>query len=126
LATEAKKEFRTNGGIFSLWAGLLLPPVAWALQQSTLYTMVPWACQTGHFFALHAVSVAAIIVAGLGSFVSWRNWERAGREQSDDDRAGALPRTRFMSVLGLVAGGFFALVIFAQWLASFVLHPCMF
>lgn len=126
LATEAKKEFKTNGGIFALWLGLLLPPIAWALQQSTLYTMVPWACQTGHFFALHLVSLTAFVAALLGAFVSRRNWERAGREQSDDDRGGALPRTRFMSVLGLSCGLFFALVIFAQWLAVVVVHPCMF
>ena len=126
MATEAKREFKSNGGIFSLWLGLLLPAIAWALQQSALYVMVGWACQTGHFFALHAVSLAAFVVALLGAFVSWRNWERAGREQSDDDRAGALPRSRFMSVLGLSSGLFFALVIFAQWLAVVVIHPCMF
>jgi hypothetical protein len=126
LATEAKKEFRSNGGIFWLWLGLLLPAIAWALQQSTLYVMVGWACQTGNFFAMHAVSLSAFVVAALGAFVSWRNWQGAGRERSDDDRAGALPRSRFMSVLGLTAGGFFALVIFAQWLAVVVIHPCMF
>lgn len=126
MASEAKTEFKSNGGIFALWAGLLLPPVAWALQQSTLYTMVPWACQTGHFFAMHLVSLASFALALLGALVSWRNWQRAGREQSDDDRAGALARSRFMSVLGLSAGLFFALVVFAQWLAVAVIHPCMF
>jgi hypothetical protein len=126
LSAEVKEQFKTNGAIFSQWVGLLAAPVAWAAQQLTLYTMVPWACQTGHFFAMHLVSLAAILVAAFGALVARGNWGRAGREQSDDDRAGALPRSRFLSVAGLVASGFFALVIFAQWLAVVVIHPCMF
>jgi hypothetical protein len=126
LTTEAKREFRSNGGIFAQWAGLLVAPVAWAAQQQALYTMVPWACQTGNFFALHAVPLAAMLVALLGALVAWRTGSRAGREESDDDRGGAIARTRFFSVLGLVASLFFALVIAAQGIAAFVLHPCMF
>lgn len=126
-AETANEEFKTNGAIFALWAGLLLAPVAWGAQQAALYAMVGWACQTGHFFVMHLVSVAAIILAAVGALISWRNWQRAGRgESDDDDSAGALARSRFLAVAGLVTGAFFALVIFAQWLASFVLHPCMF
>jgi hypothetical protein len=126
LATEANREFETNGAIFAQWAGLLVAPVAWAAQQMTLYTMVPWACQTGHFFALHAVSAASILLAAIGALVARRNRQRAGREHSDDGRAGALARSRFLAVAGLVTSAFFALVIFAQWLAIIVLHPCLF
>jgi hypothetical protein len=126
LSAKAKEQFETKGAIFALWAGLLAAPVAWAAQQLTLYTMVPWACQTGHFFAMHLVSAAAILVAAFGALVAQRSRQRAGREPADDDRAGALPRSRFLSVAGLVASGFFALVIFAQWLAVVVIHPCMF
>jgi hypothetical protein len=126
LATEAKKEFRSNGGIFALWVGVLLAPVAWAAQQQALYTMVPWACQSGNFFALHAVTIAAVAVALSGALVAWRNWSRAGRARADDDRGGALARSRFFAVSGLVASLFFALVIVAQGIAAFVVHPCMF
>jgi hypothetical protein len=126
LATAAKKEFRSNEGISALWVGVLLAPVAWAAQQQALYAMVPWSCQTGHAFALHAVSLAAVLFALVGALVAWRNWSRAGRGESDDDRGGARARSRFLAVLGLVASLFFALVIVAQGIAAFVLHPCMF
>ncbi|MFL6230182.1 MAG: hypothetical protein ACJ741_15530 [Pyrinomonadaceae bacterium] len=126
MATEANREFKSDAGIFAVWAGLLVAPAAWAAQQLALYTMVPWACQTGHFFALHLVTLAAMLVAAAGALVAWRNWTRAGREESSDDRGGALARTRFLSVLGLVESLFFVVVIAAQGLAAFILHPCMF
>jgi hypothetical protein len=126
LTTKAQGEFRSNEGIFALWAGLLLAPVAWAAQQQALYTMVPWACVGGHGFALHAVSAAAVVVATIGALVAWRSWSRAGRAQSDDERGGALARSRFLASLGLASSAFFALVIIAQGIAAFVLHPCMF
>jgi hypothetical protein len=126
VATESRTELKSNAGVFALWVGVLLAPAAWAAQQQALYTMVPWACQTGHASALHAVSAAAVIVAAIGALVAWRNWARSGRAQSDDDRGGALSRSRFLAVLGLTASAFFALVIVAQGIAAFVLHPCMY
>jgi hypothetical protein len=126
LATESRTEFKSNEGVFALWVGVLLAPVAWAAQQQALYTMVPWACQTGHVSALHVVSLAAVVVAAIGALVAWRNWSRTGRAHSDDDRGGAISRSRFLAVLGLTASAFFALVIVAQGIAAFVLHPCMF
>lgn len=126
MATEATSEFKQTGGNFALWVGLLLAPVAWGAQQGALYTMVPWACATGHAVVLHAVSAAAVVVAAAGALIAWRSWAHAGREESDDDRGGARARSRFLAVLGIVASVFFIVVIIAQAIASFVLHPCMF
>lgn len=125
LASEAKKEFRTNEGIFSLMLGLLLAPVAWGAQQETLYTMVSWACQSGHFVVMHLVSLAAVLVALAGALVAWRNWDRLGRTEPGGE-GGAAGRSRFLAASGVVSSLFFALVIVAQWIATFVLHPCMF
>jgi hypothetical protein len=125
LTRKAQGEFRSNEGIFAQWLGLLVAPVAWAAQQQALYTMVAWACQTGHFFALHLVTFAAMAVAATGALVAWRTGSRAGGEESDD-REGAVARTRFLSLLGLAESLFFVLVIAAQGIAAFVLHPCMF
>jgi hypothetical protein len=127
LANGATTELKSDGGVFALWVGVLLGPAAWAAQQQALYTMVPWACRTGHAAALHAVSVAAVIVAAIGALVARRNWSRAGGgEMDDDDRGGARARSRFLALLGLVASAFFALVIVAQGIASFIVRPCMF
>jgi hypothetical protein len=129
LTTKAQGEFRSNEGIFALLVGVLLAPLAWAAQQQTLYTMVAWACQSGHAVVMHLVSIAALLLAALGALVAWRNWQRADRGQAndkDDDRGGSLSRSRFLAVLGLTSSAFFFLVIGAQWIATFVLHPCMY
>jgi hypothetical protein len=56
--------------------------------------------------------------------VAWREWRRAG-EEAPDEGAGTLPRSRFMTAMGLLASPFFALVIVAQWVAVLFLNPCM-
>lgn len=125
MTTRAQRELRSNEGIFALLVGVLLAPLAWAGQQQTLYTMVSWACQSGHAVAMHLVSIAALAIASVGALVAWRNWTRAGRAEPDGE-GGAEGRSRFLAVLGLTSSAFFFLVICAQWIATFVLHPCMF
>jgi hypothetical protein len=126
LTTKAQRQLRSNEGIFAQLVGVLLAPLAWAAQQQTLYTMVAWACQSGHAVVMHAVSIAALLLAAIGALVAWRNYARAGRGEPDDDRGGTLPRSRFLAALGLTSCAFFFLVICAQWIATFVLHPCMY
>ena len=125
MTTEARQGLKSDAGIFAQWVGVLLAPVAWAAQMQALYTMVPWACQTGHRSALVLVSVAALAVALAGALVARRNWARAGRGEPVDE-GGARGRSRFFAVAGLVSSAFFFLVVFAQGLATLILHPCMF
>jgi hypothetical protein len=125
LTTKAQQGLKSDGGIFAQWVGLLAAPLAWAAQMQALYTMVPWACQTGHRAALVAVSVGALAVATVGGLVARRNWARVGRGEPGDE-GGARGRSRFLGVAGLVTSAFFFLVVVAQGLATFILHPCMF
>jgi hypothetical protein len=125
LTTGAQPGIKSDEGIFAQWVGLLAAPLAWAAQMQALYTMVPWACQTGHRAALIAVSLAALAVALLGALVARRNWARVGRGEPGDE-GGARGRTRFLAVAGLVTSAFFFLVVVAQGLATLILHPCMF
>ncbi|HEV7889655.1 MAG TPA: hypothetical protein VGP08_03400 [Pyrinomonadaceae bacterium] len=125
LTTEGKREFAKTGGLFALWAGLLAGPVVWLLQFQTNYTLVPILCRGGaHNFALHAVFVVALLLVASAGLLAWRNFRAAGDTDEGTDESGVLPRTRFMSLLGLCVTGVFFLVILAQWIASWVFGPC--
>jgi hypothetical protein len=122
---ETKREFARTGGLFALWAALLAGPVVWLVQFQTNYTLVPLLCRGGaHNLALHAVFVVALLVVAASALLAWRNFRAAGATTEGEDEAGVIPRTRFMSLLGLLVTAMFFLVIVAQWIASWVFGPC--
>ncbi|HKG13264.1 MAG TPA: hypothetical protein VKB12_07990 [Pyrinomonadaceae bacterium] len=125
LITGDRSEPAKRGGLFALWAGLLAGPVVWLLQFQTNYTLVPVLCRGGaRNVALHAVFVVALLLVASAGLLAWRNFRAAGATAEGTDDSGVLPRTRFMSLLGLCVTGVFFLVILAQWVASWVFGPC--
>jgi hypothetical protein len=101
----------------SLWAGMLVAPIAWFAQLSTVYALTPRACAVKGRFSLHLASLVCLAVVGLGLRAAWNNWKAAGNGMSE--------RARFQSLGGLISGGTFLLVIVAEWLAICVLDPCV-
>lgn len=125
LTTETKREFGKTGGLFALWASLLAGPVVWLLQFQTNFTLVPILCRSGaRNVALHAVFVVALLLVALAGLLAWRNFRAVGATDEASDDAGVVPRTRFMSLLGLCVACVFFVVILAQWVASWVFGPC--
>jgi hypothetical protein len=123
LSRTEKKE-KSTSALLAQWTGLLAGPVAWLLQLQVAYTLVPWACaHDQQSISLHVVTVVALLLTGVGAVVSWRGWQRAGRELPGP-AGGPIPRSRFMAVMGLATSAFFFLTILIQGLASFILHPC--
>jgi hypothetical protein len=123
LTDAREKEFSKSGGLLSLWAGVLVGPVVWLLQFQANYTLVTLTCNHGGKWALHAVSVAALLLTAGAGALAWGNWREAG-ESTENEGWGVLPRSRFMSVLGMLVSAMFFVVIFAQWIASWVFGPC--
>jgi hypothetical protein len=120
---ETEKDFRQAGGIFALWLGLLIAPFAFLVNLQISYTLVPFVCATGHVFWLHIAASGSLMLAALGLFISWRNWQKAGREWKSE--AGSITaRSRFLSVLGLLMSVLFCIAILAQWIADFIIDPC--
>jgi hypothetical protein len=105
-----------------LWAGLLAGPVAWAVQLQAVYALAAWACDGGPAWPLHLASLACLLAAGGGAALSWRDWKAVGGWPGASEAA-AVGRTRLLTVLGMMTGVLFALVILAQWIAVIVL-PC--
>jgi hypothetical protein len=124
LTSEREKEFSKAGGLLALWAGVLVGPAVWLLQFQTNYTLVPLTCNHGGKWALHTVSVAALLLTAGAGALAWSNWRDAGGGARQNEGAGVVPRSRFMSVLGLLVSSMFFLVILAQWIASWVFGPC--
>lgn len=120
---KADRKFESYGEVLTLWGVILVPAIAWALQMQASYMLVQPACMSGRNLTLHVVTVVALLLtAGVG-LIAWRKWREAGRKEPDE-AAGPVPRSRFMAALGLLTSAMFFLVILAQGIGSFVLHPC--
>lgn len=119
----AEKHFKQPGGITLLWVGLFAGPVAWALDQQIKYMWLTYICSTAGVVMLHVVTLMTLLLAGLGAYLSWRSWRRAGRELPDGS-GGIIPRTRFMAAMGVALSALFALIIIAQWIPAFFFNPC--
>ena len=89
------------------WPALILAPLAALGSISLGYALVTPACERGSLWALHAVILGSLIVSLFTTGLAWR--EREG----------------FLGTLAVGSGGFFSLLIALQWLAQFVVTPCM-
>ena len=123
MSAETTADFKNGAGAALLWACVLAGPLAALAQLQADYALVLWVCGSGQGWTLHAVSLLALLVCALAGALAWRNWRRAGARW-EDDGAGALPRSRFMSVVGMLVSAHSALVVIAQWVAVFIYSPC--
>jgi hypothetical protein len=123
LSAEATREFKEGAGPGRLWAGMLTGPLATLVQLQTNYALVLWACGAGRTWALHAVALAALLLCAFAGLLSFSNWRKTGAGW-EDEGAGVLPRSRFMSVVGMFVSLMSALVAIAQWIAVFIYSPC--
>ena len=123
MKPEAKNEAARSPGGWRLWLGMLLPPAAWAVQLQTVYLTSDYGCRSGVFLPNHLVSVFAVLASIAGGAIAWGCWLEAGKGWRAED-AGALSRSRFMAIIGMLESGLFTLLIFAQWLPTLLGVPC--
>lgn len=113
---------KISGGNFALWIGILGGPAAWLCQLQCSYMLVPWACHSGHHLPLHLSGILFFLLALGIAWMSWRHlltFIARGAEASP-----ALSRAHFMAMLGVSMSVLFALVIFVQTAAAFIIGPC--
>jgi hypothetical protein len=123
LSAETTREFKEGAGPGRLWAGVLTGPLAALVQLQTNYALVLWACGAGRTWALHLVAFVTLLLCVGAGLLSLSNWRKTGAGW-DDEGAGVLPRSRFMSVVGMFVSLMSAIVVVAQWIAVFVYNPC--
>ena len=109
--------------IAALWAGLLIPPLAFLANLELSYALVPTACKAGNQSMIHLVHLVCLLLALGAGLIAWRSWNTYGSEWSGAE-GGPLARSRFMAGSGLAGSALFALVILAQWLPGFALSAC--
>ena len=112
-----------KAGNLRLWVGLLLPPIAWIVQLQTVYLTSEYGCTTTDFTWNHVASVVALILSMIGGIIAWRDW-RSGGGDTGNASGRPISRKQFMSLLGVLTGALFTLVIFAQWLPTLLGVPC--
>jgi hypothetical protein len=123
VETIIDREFARPGRLSPLWYSILIGPVIWAVDFAISYALVPHACSTGHDFLLHLSGILSVIIALSGAAVALRSLAEIPTGASMQGGA-ARDRARFMAMAGLVLSVTFALLIIAQEIPRFMLHPC--
>jgi hypothetical protein len=121
--TDTHTEIREARHIGALWTGLLLAPSAFLLNLELSYLFVRPSCVQETVLPVHIVQTGCLLLAILGTLMAWRCWTAEGREWPDE-AGGPVARTRFLAGVGFLASALFVLVIVAQWVPTFALHPC--
>jgi hypothetical protein len=93
------------------WPALLLAPL-FALGAIGLgYALVPAACEHSRHWIVHAAMLLFLALSLATTALAW----------------GALrvARQELIALVSVWSGAFFSLVILVQWVAAFILTPCM-
>jgi hypothetical protein len=90
-----------------IWPALILAPLIALGSISLGYALVTPACERGLVWLLHAVILGALVFSLATTALAW-----GGKKE-------------FLGLVATWSGGFFSLVIAIQWLAQFVITPCM-
>jgi hypothetical protein len=116
---------------FSLWFGLLGPPLAWAANLILGDMIFELGCSRGvqphrilglslDFWALLQTGATAAVSAVAGA-LAYRAWQRLRREETETVAVG---RARAMAIAGMVSGGLYLLLIGFGFLPVFFLRTC--
>ncbi len=108
---------------FALWMGIVLGPIAFALDEGVSYMLTQHACSTGHFYVLHLTSVICFLIALAGLFTAWTVY-RLLPPRLNDEGGSVMDRSYFMALLGMALSFAFAVAIVAQGVPKMILNPC--
>jgi uncharacterized membrane protein len=123
VESSARRDFSGAKGIFLLWAGWVIGPLAWMIHLSASYLLVEWVCKTASVFPLYIVTGATLLMAAAGIFLNWRIRRRLGTEQEPEPE-NVYPGSRFMSLVGLLISILFFVVIVAQSIPVLIIRGC--
>lgn len=95
------------------WAGILVPPSAWAADETISYALVKWSCNNQTTFWIHFLTPATLVLIVLAGAIGWF----AARENE---------RADFMARLGLIVTAFFIVVTIGLAVPKWALnHVCI-
>lgn len=120
---EVERRFARWPGLLRLAAGFLVGFGAVLWDQAVAFMSTPWACSVEGRWSVHLVHLIFLVVALGVATIAWRDWRATGSAFRDDE-ATVVGRSRFLSLAGMAAGVYSALVIIAMWIAVLFLSPC--
>ncbi len=116
-------EFSNTPGRIALWMGPLIGPLAWLIDLQASFSADRWSCENGTAAPLHWATIICLMVTLGGVWLTWRQWSHAGKQWPGEE-AGVMPRSRFVSFVGLCVNLIFVLAILAQSVPKWMLSPC--
>lgn len=93
------------------WPALILSPLFALASVSLGYALVTPACSAGRTWLVHASSILFLALAAASTALAWSALRTARRE--------------FLPLVSAWSGTFFTAVIVLQWIAVFIVAPCM-
>jgi hypothetical protein len=108
----AKADLRSD---WALWAGMLVPPIAWAADETISYTLVKWACNHHTTTQIQVLTFATLAVIVMSGVIGWT-------AQHDRRDAVERARARFMATLGMATAAFFIVMTIAMAVPKWALH----
>ncbi len=120
---DATRPYWDDIGLVKLLAGLFIGPAVWLTNLQVNYSLVKWACASGHADLLPLISGVALALVAGGFMLSWRCFSRV-RADADPRGARVVDRSYFLAVAGLSLNAIFALLIATSGALHFIVSPC--
>jgi len=121
MASSISRRDGDRPRLIALYAGWLIPPLAWLIALESGYSVSYLPCRTGALWRTHAAVLAPLVLIGLSAWFVWRS-RRPG--QGDDLNSAAMIRL-WLERGALLSCLWFALVILATEIPVLVVLPCL-
>jgi hypothetical protein len=108
--------------LFALWVEMIGPPIIWMTQFQVKYVLAGKTLASRHPGLLPGTTIVAVALLLLIAVSAWRHRREAAASPLDT-MAGAVGRTRFMTMVGVLNAALFLVVTIAQGLADFYFEP---
>jgi hypothetical protein len=122
VSIDASDRWSTGPRVYALWAGVLLAPIAWALQLTIAYAMADSVCTAPGTILYYVLTGGALAAATAGGVIAWR--VRQQPYDTSEEAADSVGRGRFMALSGMLLSLVFGLAIVAQTIPLLMLPPC--
>ena len=123
MSEPLEVQFREGRRVTQLWAGILLGPIAWAVDFVLSYAVTHHECSTGAMHWLRVSSALAVLVSLWAAYLGWDSKRRLPEDVSLHGGT-VLSRSRAMAIAGIGMGLWFAMIIIAEAVPRFMLSPC--
>jgi hypothetical protein len=120
--TERREEIGATRTSLALWFAVLGGPLAGLSSVMVNYPTVDRACVGNSSVVLHALTLLFLAVGVAAGLTAWLLRQRVGHWSST--AGGLLPRSRFMTTVGLLTASVSVFGIILQWIPIFFLGAC--